>query len=376
MAIDGSLVDPPFCPGEQMKHKARIKSRGLDGLVRRIREEIASSYYREGGSIPSTRALAEHYGVSSETVRRGLKQLEQEGILESKPRSGFRVASSKNSSLIQPVAFITDYRSDLSDAQPATRALSFAIQAAAASRDWSLLGAHGGGRKPEAVVEQIRGSNAWGVILDSIDDDLRDEVLQAGPPVVMVNSWVEDSAVDVVLQDNYRGGFLAADYLAAQGAKKIGWVGASAEFCHSRERFAGANAALLKHRLRIEDKRIISPSQGDMLDQVCKLLKSKDRPDALLVFSPKALAPVRDAAKKLGLALGKDLGIVGWIVEDCFDSDHRAIFEGGYVPPAIVWSVREMAERAVTLLIERSEGAGRRPVRACIATELRTSAKK
>ncbi|MHC4916545.1 MAG: substrate-binding domain-containing protein, partial [Planctomycetota bacterium] len=235
---------------------------------------------------------------------------------------------------------------------------------------------HGGGRDRRAVVEHVLGGNAWGVMLDSIDPSLQEAVLKAGLPVVMVNSWVEDAPVDVALQDNFRGGFLAADYLVKLGAKRIGWVGATSEFCHSRERFGGAGAGLSVHGLRFDAADVVNvtgkQAGAERAEALERLLARSDRPEAVLAFGMAGMAAVRRAAEKTGLVLGRDIEVVGWVVEECYELHYRPIFEGGYIPPAIVWSAREMAERAVSLLAERGEGAGRRAVRACIATELKT----
>jgi DNA-binding LacI/PurR family transcriptional regulator len=360
--------------GEGMSDRA-VASRGrnLNAVVGQIREEIASSYYREGGFLPSTRELAGRLGVSAETVRRGLKQLEREGVLEARPRSGFKVAEAAASHGSRPVAFVTDYARDMSDAQPATWALSIAFQSATAGRDWSLLGAHGAGRDARAVVDQILGGNAWGVILDTIRDELRAAVLKAGLPVVMVNSWWEGDSVDVALQDNYRGGFIAADHLVRWGAERIAWFGATGDWCHSRERFGGAVAGLLSHGRDFAGEQVIAPDNATAGESARKLLSGKNRPDGVLAFGRGGIAAIHEASKELGLKIGRDLEAVGWIVEDCYDLHYRPIFGGGYVPPAVVWSAREMAERAVALLAERGEGAGRRAVRACVATELRVA---
>jgi DNA-binding LacI/PurR family transcriptional regulator len=354
-----------------MNEKASTRNRSIDELVLRIGQEIASSYYREGGFLPSTRDLAERFGVSAETVRRGLKILEGDGILESRPRSGFRVLPANGNGLARPVAYITDYRSDLSDAQPATWALSIAFQGCTAAKGWSILNAHGGERNYREVLEQISGGNAWGVILDTLDDELREGIFRSGLPLIMVNSWVEDSTVDVVLQDNYRGGFLAAEHLVARGFRKIAWVGATSQFCHSRERLAGANAALSKYDLRIDEGRCIITGGSDQGDDTLSLLTGKDRPDGILAFGPNGMKAVLDAARKVNLEIGKDLEVIGWTVEECYDLQYRSMFEGGRVPPSVVWSGREMAQRAVDLLAERGQAAGRRAVRACVSTELR-----
>jgi DNA-binding LacI/PurR family transcriptional regulator len=357
--------------GESMTERVGTRVRSIDALVGQLREQIASSFYREGGFLPSTRELAEGFGVSAETVRRGLKQLEREGVLEAEPRAGFRITVHDESNLKQPVAFITDNKSDLSNAQPATWALSIAFQGCTAARGWSILNAHSGDRDYREVLEQIHGGNAWGVILDTIDDGLRKEIFSAGLPLVMVNSWIEDSSVDVVLQDNYRGGFLAAEHLVGRGFREIAWIGATSEFCHSRERLAGANAALSKYGLRIEDQRCIAGGRSGDGDETLNLLTGKDRPDGILAFGSQGMSDVLNAAKQLDLEVGSDLEVIGWTVEECYELHYRALFEGGRVSPAVVWSGREMAERAVALLAERGEGAGRRAVRACVATELR-----
>jgi LacI family transcriptional regulator len=347
------------------------KGRNLNGLVGQIREQISSSYYREGGFLPSTRELAERFGVSSETVRRGLKQLEDEGVLHSEPRSGFRVTGSAETGRARPIAHITDYQADLSDAQPATWALSLAFQGMAAERGRSLLGAHGKGRSAVEVLDQIRAGNASGVILDTMDEQLHAGVLQAGLPVVMVNSWFENAAVDIVLQDNYRGGFLAAEHLFARGARRIAWIGATAEFCHSRERFAGAGAALSTHGLRIADDCVCGREKAGVQEDIRALLARADRPDGILAFGPAGLAALVATAGSLGLTVGRDFQAVGWTVEEGYDLHYRPVFGGGPVPPAVVWSAREMAERALELLEQRSAAAGRAPVRVCVPTSVR-----
>ncbi len=354
-----------------MRGKAVARRANVGALVGQIREQIASSYYREGGFLPSTRELAERFGVSSETIRRGLKHLEDEGVLRAEPRAGFRVAGSSGASRTRPIAHVTDYRMDLADAQPATWALSMAFQGATSERGWSTLGAHGGGRRSDEVVGQIRAGNAWGVLLDTMSAELHDGVLGAGLPVVMVNSWFENAAVDVVLQDNYRGGFLAAEHLFGRGARRIAWIGATAKFCHSRERFAGAAAALSTHGLRIADDCISEREKEGALEDACALLERADRPDGILAFGPAGLAALVGAADKLGLAIGRDFAAVGWTVEESYDLHYRPVFGGGPVAPAIVWSAREMAERALELLEQRSAAAGRQSVRVCVPTSVR-----
>ncbi len=345
------------------------KGRSVESLVGRIRGEIASCRYPHGDLLPSTRKLAERFSTSYETVRRGLKQLEEEGLLSSEAKLGFRVSGSVEVNRAGPIAHITDYRMDLSDAQPATWALSVAFQSAAAERGWSVLGAHGGGRGRGEVVGQIRAGNAWGAILDTMDAGLHAGLLEAGLPVVMVNSWFEDSAVDVVLQDNYRGGFLAAEHLVARGARRLGWIGTTSEFVHSRERFAGAAACLSRHGLVIADDCVCKAGSGDLRREIRAFLGRSDRPDGLLAFW--GMDEVVEAGRELRLTIGRDFQAVGWVVEECYGTHYRPAFGDAPPAPAVVWKASSMAERALGLLDARRAAAGRDPVRICIPTSLR-----
>lgn len=61
-------------------------------LYRRIRGDILSGALAVGERLPSKRALAEHLGVSVITVEAAYQQLEAEGYVRARPRSGFFVS--------------------------------------------------------------------------------------------------------------------------------------------------------------------------------------------------------------------------------------------------------------------------------------------
>lgn len=66
-------------------------------LYRCIREDILSGALHVGERLPSKRALAEHLGVSVITVEGAYQQLEAEGYVHTRPRSGFFVAQVERS---------------------------------------------------------------------------------------------------------------------------------------------------------------------------------------------------------------------------------------------------------------------------------------
>lgn len=74
-------------------------------LYRRIRDDILSGTLAVGEKLPSKRALSEHLGVSVITVEGAYQQLEAEGYVHTRPRSGFFVSRVEPSlSARQPAA--------------------------------------------------------------------------------------------------------------------------------------------------------------------------------------------------------------------------------------------------------------------------------
>ncbi|ARA92326.1 MAG: GntR family transcriptional regulator [Bacteroidetes bacterium] len=62
-----------------------------DQLVEQLRYLIVSGHYKLGDTLPSTRTLAAQLEVSFHTVRKAYQTLEQQGLLEARVGSGYRV---------------------------------------------------------------------------------------------------------------------------------------------------------------------------------------------------------------------------------------------------------------------------------------------
>lgn len=62
-----------------------------DQLVEQLRFHLATGRYRPGERLPSTRELGRQLGISFHTVRKAYQELEQEGLVEARPGSGYAV---------------------------------------------------------------------------------------------------------------------------------------------------------------------------------------------------------------------------------------------------------------------------------------------
>ncbi len=348
-------------------------TRGAAAPVELIRKWVTEGRYDAGAFLPPIREISTQCGVSPETVRRGLKYLESEGLVSSEPRQGFRVNQIPMLSREgKPFAYVTNNVPDLSDGKPVNWALNRAITREATARGGMALGLHVGTDDSRGVPTQLKASGVSGVILETMEPAFLDTITQTGIPTVMVNSWFEDHTVDVVIQDNFLGGFLAARHLVLEaGAKRIAWVGPVEQFCHSRERFSGAIAGLAASGHAPEMDVLLNTGGPAAFTDILRAFKRTRRPDGVLAFGPHVGRGVKQAAEELNLKLGKDLTVVGWTVEECDDSQHVAIYEGGPIPPAIVWTGQDMAAAAVHRLDVRCRGEAVGPLRMLIPTRLK-----
>ena len=68
-------------------------------LAKRLREHIQHDFYKPGDKLPSVRQLAQEHGVSISTVQEAYRQLEQDQLVEAKPKSGYFVCHQKKDNL-------------------------------------------------------------------------------------------------------------------------------------------------------------------------------------------------------------------------------------------------------------------------------------
>ena len=65
------------------------KKRPLYSIIyKQLRSKILNGSFRPGEMLPSENNLCSEFHASRETVRKGLKELEAEGLIYSKPKIG------------------------------------------------------------------------------------------------------------------------------------------------------------------------------------------------------------------------------------------------------------------------------------------------
>lgn len=83
-------------------------------LAHVLRERIEQGLYRPGDRLPSVRALSVEHGVSLSTVQQAYRLLEDDGLAEPRPKSGYFVTASKSLPSLPSISKATQRPVDIS----------------------------------------------------------------------------------------------------------------------------------------------------------------------------------------------------------------------------------------------------------------------
>jgi LacI family transcriptional regulator len=339
-------------------------------LYGELRRAIGSGEFAATGYVPPQRDLSARFGLAHTTVRRALKRLEAEGLIASEPRRGFRIlAKAHDPERGCPLAYVPELPAASFADGPFHGSLMVALREAAARRGWPMLSL--AGETAGETVAGFQAQRAFGAVLNTVEPEMLRAVAAAGLPAVVVNDQPEGFALDSVIQDGQEGGLLAARYLGECGCRRVAWLGSAGSDVHSLDRMGGALAGIQRYCGGVRPELVCEALQGEWPARSRELLARADRPDGIICLWREAAVAASEAAAEMGLAVGRDLHLVGWCPEEVYDRDWVGALHGRPVPPAVVWKVRDMAELALARLAERRESPDLPELRVKIPVRLR-----
>ena len=171
-------------------------------------------------------------------------------------------------------------------------------------------------KKEKAYVDVMISKLIDGVIFiaSSSEKSNLDSLLNRNIPVVVVDRRIEDTEVNVILNDNELGGYLATWHLIQLGHKKIGCITGPSDVTPSFERVDGYKRALQEANLPFNDDlvKIGDFSYLSGIKAAGDLLCIKDKPTAIFacndVMALGAIKKIHD----MGLWIPSDVSIVGF----------------------------------------------------------------
>ncbi|HOX07995.1 MAG TPA: GntR family transcriptional regulator [Planctomycetota bacterium] len=312
---------------------------------------IASDSY-----LPPERDLATQNKVSRVTVRRALKRLVGEGLIEAIPSQGYRpVAARPKAASPGPVAYV------LAQAEPSApwdfthEQILSAFNRALISGGRHALAIGCRGKSAGQTMQEVREAGCAGVVLDTSLVAFVDAAAACGLPCVIVDAYADVPGVDVVIQDNFNGARQAVGYLLGRERRRLAWLGSAPRTPHSRERFAGARAALADAGLDFAPELTAEFEHGNVEQAQAaagRLLAAAERPDGIVCMWLEA-ALGAERAIRAGGAKCKGVELVAWATEREYREVLAPEFLGGTVPAAAVWRPEEMARVALERLEAR-----------------------
>ena len=185
-------------------------------------------------------------------------------------------------------------------------------------------------------------------------------------PFVVIDTDGEPPAdVPTVGSDNWNGGLIATRHLLSLGHRRIGAVSGPADMLCSRARMDGFRSAHAEAGVPVDDA-LTRPGNFYVESgyrAARELLTAPDRPTAIFAGSDMAALGVYRAAHELGLAIPRDLSVVGY--------DDIAVAE--WSTPALTTirqPLAEMGALATSMLMDLVQGRQPPSRRINLATEL------
>jgi LacI family transcriptional regulator len=347
-------------------------------IAARVRRDVREGVYARGTRLPAEVDLARQLGVSRGTVRQALTSLLGEGLLQTVPGRGTFVVDGSSQpaagmiGMILPSVVRARNPELIDGAGETLRQAGYSL----------LLGISGDDTWLESdQLQRLAGQGASGLIVYTVDGALDVPALRRlvdrGFPVVLIDRYIPDLAVDTVTMDNLGGGFLATQHLAEQGYRRIGYVGTDNIGTSSIvERMAGYRWALEQYGLPctadvvcVDIRRLLAwpphePEKEQHNERVLRAFLSRvGRPEAIFVCNDYVAFQVVRVAESLGMRVPDDLALVGF--------DNVAYTDYFGVPLTTVEQHRhEIGETAAGLLLERVAGRRNRVDRVVISTRL------
>ncbi len=338
-------------------HTSAAPATGRDsgGLLASLRNEIVAGHVLAGEFLPTVRRLSEERGVAHGTAWRALKALEAEGLVEAKPRHGYRVLPSTDTAASGGrLAYVLSQENIVVGSWHLIyRCLLGELETCAGRGGGHMMKLIMNPGEEGTVIEQLERSALSGLILDTLNPRLLGWAHETGLPAVVVDDWRPGLETDAVLQANHDGGELAAGHLIELGCERIAWFGMTLNH-HGRARYGGVCGALSGAGLGLQAEANVNLRAADLVDRAEKFLRD-EKPDGIAALWRPLTAAVSAAADRIGMKIGRDLHLVGWSSKELYEEGFVPLFDKGAVPPAVTWSIAAMAEMAIARLAQRHE---------------------
>lgn len=297
-------------------------------IVDSLRASITAGHYRNGARLPSEAELVRRFGVSRMTAVKAMQHLQQEGLLVRRAGSGTYASDSPGGQ--KPVfGLIIPDLGQTEIFEPICKGMTLSPKAGSGSPSWTLSWGHSlqpGMNKElesEHLCRQYIDQRVSGVFFAPLEFGPRRDVINqrvlkalrsANIPVVLLDRCVTEfpgrSEYDIVGLDNRRAGYVMAEHLLQQGARRLGFFAVAGSAETVDDRIAGCREALFNHDLSMPKDMVVRADPSDTRAVAEALRNSKF--DAILCANDLTAAKLMRSLHSLGIRVPDDLKITGF----------------------------------------------------------------
>ncbi len=347
----------------------------------RFAQQILTGQLPPGTRLGVEREIAVQYGMSRNTWRNALALLEAQGLVRRVPRRGAFVTGQPTEkrwfSTASTILFVEVGKVVAAD-QPNPTSFYGAIFSGAAETARTLglpvrtEKVPGHVRVPLQEYHPPRPSEVGGVIVcGTFDEQYIQMYGSEGVPVVVVDYWTRDPQADSVTVDVEGEASMALEHLAQKDHKRVGFCAVGrkeyGEDVHGydpdipRMLDCLRRAAQRCHMEMRDEWVVMRPwSQDPLREPLTELLRSQNRPTAIICFTEFETNCVLGRVVKEGLRCPEDISVISRGQPE-LGQRHMTCLQG---------DPKQMGQTAVRLLVERMQGVRQRSVRVAVVSRL------
>ncbi|WP_438492419.1 GntR family transcriptional regulator [Paenibacillus sp. IHBB 3054] len=282
---------------------------------------MESGRLKPDDQIPSENEIAVQFGMSRQTVRQALGQLEKEGWLYRLQGKGTFVARQETRPLqtSSMIGMMTTHISDyifphlVRGAEAQLRGSGYSMMLSSTDNDKN---------KERENLEMLLGQPFKGLIIEPTKS------AQGNPnlplflaleihriPFIMINERYPELHCPCLKLDDEAGGFMAAEHLIELGHREIAGFFKTDDL-QGANRLKGFTRALHKHRLPLGADTVTHYTSEQKhsvpYEAALKMLQGCQRPTAFVCYNDELAVLLLEAARQTGLSVPDDLSIIGF----------------------------------------------------------------
>ena len=267
------------------------------------------------GVSPSTvsRTCKDHRSISEETKIRVRRAMDQLGYEYSAPQEVSNIQTSRTIGIILPPSTRQTYENPFY--LEAIRGIS---QFCNGHKYIStIITGQNSEEVMEAIQTMVSGNHVDGfiVLYSKEDDAIVDYLYSEGFTYVLIGKAKQFVNQTIYIDnDNILAGKEATEYLISLGHKRIAYLGSESIMVFSSDRKTGYQMALLQNDLPVDKKYCVEVDHVfmDECKHLLEMLKSEDRPTAMVVSDDILAVSLERVCNQCGLSIPEDLSIISF----------------------------------------------------------------